>query len=132
MATFLLLHGAASRGWYWRAAMIPNAGERGHDWWANIDQPAAQRACLHSLGLDPADLDNPDVVYGHDIPAGVWAEAGRRLRDQSGRPFDDPCPTNAWPTIPSHPQPAKRCRRCPAPGDAVMDGRRANDEAGAT
>ena len=175
MATFLLLHGAASSGWYWHlvepllaaaghntvapdlpaddptaalsdyaatavdavtghhegqvvvvaqsmagvyaplvaqetaaarlvliAAMIPNPGERGHDWWTNTDQPTAQRACFDSLGLDPADMDNPDIVYGHDIPAGVWAEAGRRVRDQSGRPFDDPCPITARPSIPTH------------------------------
>lgn len=175
VATFLLLHGAASSGWYWHlvepllaaaghntvapdlpaddptaglrtyataavdaldghcegdlvvvaqsmagfyaplvaeaigadrlvllAAMIPNPGERGHDWWANTDQPTAQRARFVELGLDTADMDNPDVVYGHDIPRDVWVEAGRRTRDQSGRPFDDPCPITSWPAIPTH------------------------------
>lgn len=175
MATFLLLHGAASSGWYWHlveplleaaghdtlapdlpaddptaglsdygstavdalsgradedvvivaqsmagfyaplvteatgagrlvlvAAMIPNPGERGHDWWTNTDQPRAQRACFVDLGLDPADMDDPGVVFGHDIPADVWDEAGRRVRDQSGRPFEDPCPITSWPAIPTH------------------------------
>lgn len=174
MATFLLLHGAASSGWYWHlveplliaaghntvapdlpasdptaglsdyaatavdalpahregvvvvaqsmagfyaplvaeaaaadrlvlaAAMIPNPGERGHHWWTNTDQATAQRASFVDLGLGTADWDNPDVVYGHDIPPDVWAEAGRRTRDQSGRPFDDPCPLSAWPAISTH------------------------------
>lgn len=84
------------------AAMIPNPGERGHDWWTNTDQATAQRACFVDLGLDTADLDNPDVVYGHDNPPDVWAEAGRRTRDQSGRPFDDPCPLSASPAISTH------------------------------
>ncbi len=83
------------------AAMIPKPGERGHDWWTNTGQAAAQQACFDELGLDRADLDHPDVVYGHDIPADLWAESGRRTRDQSGRPFDDPCPLNGWPAIPT-------------------------------
>ncbi len=174
MSTFLLLHGAASSGWYWHlvaplldaaghetvapdlpaddptagladyaatalealdghcgqdvvvvaqsmagffapvvaearsatgivlvAAMIPNPGERGHDWWVNTGQPAAQQHHFDALGLDCADLNNPAVIYGHDIPPDVWAEAGRRLRDQTGRPFDDPCPMTSWPAVPT-------------------------------
>lgn len=174
MSTFLLLHGAASSGWYWHlvqpllesaghqvvspdlpaddpnaeladyvaaavqelgdhngedvivvaqsmagffapvvadgrriagivllAAMIPNPGERGHDWWANTGQPEAQQQRFDQLGLDLSEVNNPEVVYGHDVPAEVWAEAGRRLRDQSGRPFDDPCPIEVWPTVPT-------------------------------
>lgn len=54
------------------AAMVPNPGERGHDWWANTHQPAAQRACFERLGLDTADLGSPDVVYGHDIHSDAW------------------------------------------------------------
>lgn len=172
MATYLLLHGAASSGWYWHlvepllvraghtvvapdlpaddpnagladyatvagaalgdhregplvvvaqsmagfvaplvaaaegadrivllAAMIPAPGERGHDWWVATDQEAAQRAYFEELGLASADLDDPAVVYGHDIPADLWAEATRRVRTQCGRPFDDPCPIDAWPAI---------------------------------
>ena len=174
VATFLLLHGAASSGWYWHlvepllaavghktvapdmptddptadldeyaatavaaldghddgyvvvaqsmagfyaplvaeataadrlvlvAAMIPNPGERGRDWWTNTDQPTAQRASFVELGLDPVDMDNPDVVYGHDIPPDVWVDARHRTRDQSGRPFDDPCPITSWPATPTH------------------------------
>ena len=66
------------------ASTIPKPGEQGHDWWTNIDQATAQRACFVDIG---------------DIPPDAWAEAGRRLRDQSGRPFDDPCPPSAWPAI---------------------------------
>lgn len=174
MATFLLLHGAASSGWYWHrvrpllaaaghdsvapdlpaddptagladyaaaaarsldgfdrqpvaivaqsmagffapivaetvhadrimmlAAMIPNPGERGHEWWVNTGQPIAQLTMLDQLGLDPARAEDPAVLYGHDVPAAVWEEAGRRLRVQTGRPFDDPCPITEWPGIPT-------------------------------
>ena len=83
------------------AAMIPNPGERGHDWWVNTGQPAAQQHRFDALGLERSDLNNPDVIYGHDLPAELWAETGRRLRAQTGRPFDDPCPIAAWPAVPT-------------------------------
>lgn len=174
MATFLLLHGAASSGWYWHlvqpllaatghesatpdlpaddptagladyaaaavrsldgvdggsvvvvaqsmagffapivaevvhadrivmlAAMIPNPGERGHEWWVNTGHAIAQRVTFEQLGFDPAEADDPDVLYGHDIPSDLWEEAGRRLRVQTGRPFEDPCPIAEWPGIPT-------------------------------
>ncbi|MEO1060378.1 MAG: alpha/beta fold hydrolase [Actinomycetota bacterium] len=175
MATFLLLHGAASSGWYWHrvesllvaaghrvvapdlpaddpdagidryvataldalgegaedgglvvvaqsmagvfapvlatrratdhlvllAAMVPVPGERGHDWWGAVGQAEAQRRRFVGLGLDPSQVDDPDVVYGHDVPAEVWIEAGRRVREQSGRPFGDPCPIECWPSVPT-------------------------------
>lgn len=84
------------------AAMIPNSSERGHDWWANTGHEVEQRRLFQELGLDPADMNNPDVVYGHDVPSGLWAEAGRRTRNQTGRPFDDPCPMAVWPAVPTH------------------------------
>ncbi len=84
------------------AAMIPNPGERGHDWWVNTNQPAAQKQLFDELGMGLDGVNNPDVVYGHDVPPDVWVEAGRRLRDQTGRPFDDPCPIAAWPAVPTH------------------------------
>lgn len=83
------------------ASMIPNPGERGHDWWVNTGQPSAQAQWFDVLGLDRADLDNPEVIYGHDLPASLWEESVRRLRGQTGRPFDDPCPIAAWPAIPT-------------------------------
>ena len=84
------------------AAMIPEPGERGHDWWGNTGQGEAQQRYFAERGLDPTAAEDPDVLYGHDIPADVWAEAGRRVRDQSGRPFDDPCPIASWPAIETH------------------------------
>ena len=83
------------------AAMIPAPGERGHDWWLATGQEAAQRRHFAELGLDAASLGDPDVVYGHDVPSDIWAEAGRRNRDQTGRPFDDPWPLDAWPSVPT-------------------------------
>jgi hypothetical protein len=84
------------------AAMIPDPGERGHDWWVNTGQPDAQRQRFDELGLDVADANDPEVIYAHDVPHDLWAQAGRRVRDQTGRPFDDPCPIPAWPPVPTH------------------------------
>ena len=105
MAGFLAPVVAAARpvaGIVLLAAMIPNPGERGHDWWVNTRQPDAQQRRFDELGLDSADVNNPEVIYGHDIPLDVWTEAGRRLRDQMGRPFDDPCPISGWPSVPTY------------------------------
>ena len=83
------------------AAMIPAPGERGGEWWGNTGQPVAQQHRFGELGLDPADLNDPEVIFGHDVPLDVWVESGRRLREQAGRPFDDPCPIAQWPTVPT-------------------------------
>ena len=103
MSTFLLLFAPvvaaalSAAGIVLVAVMIPNPGERGHDWWVNTGQPAAQQHRFDALGLDRADLNNPEVIYGHDISPDVWAEAGRRLRDQTGRPSPQRAPDWSWP-----------------------------------
>lgn len=83
------------------AAMIPAPGERGHDWWANTGQEAAQREALAARGLDVTDLTDPPVVFLHDVPTQLWPEAARRERQQHARPFEDPSPIAAWPDVPT-------------------------------
>ncbi|TNC20518.1 alpha/beta hydrolase [Georgenia sp. 311] len=82
-------------------AMIPRPGETGGEWWEVSGQGEAMEAYAHSLGLTPEDLSDPVVLYGHDVPPDLFAESGRRTRDQSGRPFADPWPLAAWPDVPT-------------------------------
>ena len=35
------------------------------------------------------------------MPPDLFAESGRRTRDQSGRPFEDPWPLDRWPEVPT-------------------------------
>lgn len=82
-------------------AMIPRPGETGGEWWQATGQAEAMSAHARSLGLDVEDLADPAVVYGHDVPPELFAESGRRMRDQSARPFADPWPLAAWPDVPT-------------------------------
>ena len=81
-------------------AMIPVAGETFNAWWSNIDSGSARRAYHASIGLEPTDADDDAVVYYHDLPAELRAEAqARTWQDQSMTPLDDPWPLPAWPEV---------------------------------
>lgn len=81
--------------------MIPVPGESGGQWWVSTRQQESLEANARLLGLDPVTFDDPGVVFGHDVPSGLFAEAGRRMRDQSARPFADPWPLQSWPDVPT-------------------------------
>lgn len=75
------------------AAMVPQPGETGGDWWANTGHTeayAAQRL--------PDDSDT--TVFTHDVPPDVLAAAGAP-RDQTSTLFDEPWPLAAWPDVPT-------------------------------
>jgi pimeloyl-ACP methyl ester carboxylesterase len=81
-------------------AMIPSPGETGAEWWSNTGQPRAQRDYLASIGLTSEDAEDPRVVYFHDVPADVVAEADRRGEpSQSWTPMTEPWPLDAWPRV---------------------------------
>lgn len=82
-------------------AMVPRPGETGGQWWEATGQAEAMRSNAARLGLEPADLEDPRVVYGHDMDENVFVEAGARMGEQSARPFADPWPLEAWPDIPT-------------------------------
>jgi pimeloyl-ACP methyl ester carboxylesterase len=67
------------------AGMIPTPGERISEWRRNTGY---------------VDSDDGDTFFA-DLPADLAAEAQRRLRDQSDRPMNDPCPLTAWPDVPT-------------------------------
>ena len=70
------------------AAMTPSPGESAGQWWANTGH------------VFPEPFD-PEVVFAHDLPPAVAAESLRHVREQSGRPFEDPWPLEAWPDVPT-------------------------------
>jgi pimeloyl-ACP methyl ester carboxylesterase len=82
-------------------AMIPTPGETGGDWWADTGHSAAQRAYLASIGLTPEDAADDLVLYFHDVPDDVRAEAMQGEFEQSGTPMTQPWPLEAWPDVPT-------------------------------
>lgn len=82
------------------AAMTPEPGESGGEWWGATGQRAAQRVAAERDGRDPDD-DSPETIFLHDVPADVAAESLRHLRAQSGTPFAAPWPLPAWPDVPT-------------------------------
>lgn len=83
-------------------AMIPAPGETFNAWGSNTGSGAARRDYHASIGLAPADVDDDAVIYYHDLPADLRAEAqARTWQDQSSTPLDEPWPLPAWPDVPT-------------------------------
>jgi pimeloyl-ACP methyl ester carboxylesterase len=96
-------------------AMIPRPGETGSAWWTNTGQPTAQREYLAGIGLTPEGAADPAVLYFHDVPADVVAEAVRRGEpDQSMSPMKQPWPLEAWPPVPTRVLAGREDRLFPA------------------
>lgn len=68
------------------SGMVPRSGEAPGEWWANTgwEQPDDE--------VDP---------FLHDVPPAIAAEIPRHSRDQSGTPFAEPWPLDAWPQVPT-------------------------------
>jgi pimeloyl-ACP methyl ester carboxylesterase len=83
-------------------AMIPAPGETFNTWGSNTNARDARRAYHASIGLSAADANDDAVIYYHDVPAEVRAEAeARTWQDQSSTPLDEPWPLAAWPATPT-------------------------------
>ncbi|HTJ35366.1 MAG TPA: alpha/beta fold hydrolase [Dactylosporangium sp.] len=82
-------------------AMIPVPGETPGDYWANTGQDAARRALDVRQGRGPDAEFDLLVHFFHDVPADVTAEAMRHEPAQSGTPFGEPWPLDAWPDVPT-------------------------------
>ncbi|HEV7720188.1 MAG TPA: alpha/beta hydrolase [Iamia sp.] len=84
------------------AAMVPVPGETGGDWWANVGFDQARRDQAEREGRVLGDELDPLVDFFHDVPDDVVAAAlAHGERGQSGRPFADPWPLDAWPDVPT-------------------------------
>jgi len=70
------------------AAMVPSPGESAGEWWTNT-------------GHEFPDPFDPAVVFTHDLPPDLAAETGEHVRPQSGTPFEQPWPLDAWPDVPT-------------------------------
>lgn len=82
-------------------AMIPLPGETPGDWWANTAQEAAKRANDLAHGR-PADAAFDLLTdFFHDVPDAIFEKAAAHDRLQSERPFADPWPLAAWPSVPT-------------------------------
>lgn len=83
-------------------AMIPVHGETFIAWWSNTGHGSAQREYLASLGLSPAETDDDAVIYYHDLPPDLQAEAkAHPWQDQSSTPLNEPWPLASWPDVPT-------------------------------
>ena len=83
-------------------AMIPVPGETFNAWWSNTGSGSARRDYHASLGMKPTETDDDAVIYYHDLPAVLVAEAqARTWQDQSMTPLDEPWPLEAWPDVPT-------------------------------
>jgi pimeloyl-ACP methyl ester carboxylesterase len=82
--------------------MIPVPGETFNAWWSNTGSGAARREYHASLGLSPTEAEDDAVIYYHDLPPELRAEAQvRTWQDQSMRPLDEPWPLASWPDVPT-------------------------------
>lgn len=82
-------------------AMIPAPGETGGAWWEITGQHTAMREHAERIRLADASLDDERVLYGHDVPPEIFAAGEEYTRDQSGTPFGEPWPLDAWPDVPT-------------------------------
>jgi|SRR5690625_2296856 len=81
--------------------MVPTPGETGGAWWQATGQHAAMVEHARRIGLTEQDLEDEAVLYGHDVPEELAAEEDRQASAQSGRPFAEPWPLDAWPDVPT-------------------------------
>ncbi|MGH7576985.1 MAG: alpha/beta fold hydrolase [Longimicrobiales bacterium] len=82
--------------------MIPAPGETFNAWGSNTGSGPARREYHTSLGLSPVEADDDAVVYYHDLPPELRAEAqARTWQDQSMTPLDEPFPLACWPDVPT-------------------------------
>ena len=96
------------------AAMTPRVGESPGDWWTNTGHDDARRDAEAAGGIAADDWD-PVALFLHDVPADVAAESVHRVREQSGTPFQEPWPLEAWPDVPTRFLLCRDDRLFPAP-----------------
>jgi hypothetical protein len=79
--------------------MIPAPGETAGDWWTTTGQDRAQRELDLAEGRTPDAPFDPLVYFFHDVPAEITQEALSADVPQSGTPFEQPWPLDAWPDV---------------------------------
>jgi pimeloyl-ACP methyl ester carboxylesterase len=83
-------------------AMIAAVGETFNAWGSNTGSTEARREYHASLGLRPEQADDDAIVYYHDLPPTLRAEAqARSWQGQSMTPLEQPWPLASWPDVPT-------------------------------
>jgi len=93
----LVLEPLAARSLVFVNAMVPVAGERPGQWWANTRALDARMAAAREGGYGDFDLA---TYFLHDVAADVAAEGERFQRPEAGAVFESVCDFEAWPAIP--------------------------------
>jgi pimeloyl-ACP methyl ester carboxylesterase len=84
------------------APMIPAPGETPGAWWETSGQTAAQREADLREGRDPDAPFDVRTLFMHDVPPTLVAQAFARGEPrQADRPFGEPWPLAAWPSVPT-------------------------------
>ncbi len=79
-------------------AMIPVAGERAGQWWANTRALDARMAAARAGGYGEFDLQ---TYFLHDVAPEVAAEGEPHQRPEAGAVFESVCDFSGWPAIPT-------------------------------
>jgi pimeloyl-ACP methyl ester carboxylesterase len=83
------------------APMVPAPGETPGQWWDRTGQPEAARRYAVKQGRDPDLPFDPVEIFLHDVEPTIVAASVDHVRNQSGRPFEDPWPLERWPDLPT-------------------------------
>jgi hypothetical protein len=75
------------------AAMVPQPGESGGEWWANTGHADA-------VAAQHLPDDSEDTLFTHDVAPDVLVAAGAP-RDQTATLFEEPWPLDRWPDVPT-------------------------------
>jgi pimeloyl-ACP methyl ester carboxylesterase len=95
-------------------AMIPVPGETFNAWGSNTGSGQARREYHASLGLTPVGAQDDAVVYYHDLPSQLRAEAQTRTwQEQSMTPLSERWPLASWPDVPTRVLAARHDRMFP-------------------
>jgi pimeloyl-ACP methyl ester carboxylesterase len=80
-------------------AMIPAPGETANDWWETTGCQEARRAAAR-VGGYPEEFDL-QTYFLHDVPPEVAADGLGHQRDEADIAFEEPCPFEEWPDVPT-------------------------------
>jgi pimeloyl-ACP methyl ester carboxylesterase len=95
----LVLEPLRARSLVFVNAMIPVAGERPGQWWANTRALDARMEAARLGGYGDFDLA---TYFLHDVAPEVAAEGEPFQRPEAGAVFESVCDFGAWPEIPIH------------------------------
>src|SRR3954469_22841892 len=79
------------------AAMVPQPGESGGEWWTNTGHADA----LRTGARGPGASDDPVEIFLHDVPDDVARDSEQHVFAQSEKPFEAVWPLAAWPDVPT-------------------------------